>query len=149
MPRGQKLCSSCSEPAGPRAYSCLSCGKAFSFKKESTSIQAKTSVKKKEKVKQLISVNWRELKYGDHIFVKGGPYHSVKKNHEVVRQRMGYKGHYVVREIQAKGILAYSGKKEGFAFIYMGPEETSDDGIVHRRPHRLRLMKKTSKDDSK
>lgn len=145
MPRGQKFCSK-SHPNGPRAYVCSTCQEPFTFKKDSTNNKAKVSTKKTEKVKQLISVNWRELKTGDHILVKGGPYHKTKRKNEVIKQRMGYKGHYVVKELQDKGIIAYSGKKEGFAFIYMGPEETSQDGIIHRRPHKLRLMRKIVKD---
>lgn len=123
MPRGKKVCPSCSVETGPRSYCCPSCNYVFTFKLKS---------KETKNTKLIAKVNWRELVKGDKIKVKGGSYY-VSKGEFIP---MGARGKFTVCHLEENGILAYS-SNGGFQFIYMGGDYQSPVTKVWHTKHKL------------
>lgn len=129
MPKGQKICPSCSTSNGPRAYVCKSCGGLFAFKPKS---------KEAQNTKIIRDVNWRELVKGDRIKVGGGPY-FVHKGDFIP---MGYRGRFVVDSVDDKGIRAYGlDKHQGFCHIYMAGDIQNKETNVWKTAHKLIKLK--------
>ena len=117
-----KKCPNCGELSHPRVKVCK-CGNKFVFKP-----------KKREKYK---SVSWQDLKKGDIIRVKGGPFWV---NSSGIKISMGYKGKYCVEKIDENGILAYGIEKSGFCHIWMKEKVKKDTGII-KIPHKIKKIK--------
>ena len=129
MPRGKKLCPSCSFETGPRAYCCPKCNYIFVFKPKS---------KEAKNTKVIAKVNWRELVKGDRIKVAGGPY-FVSKGEFIP---MGYRGRFVVESLDENGILAWSiDRHSGFCHIYMGGDIQNKETGVWKTKHKLMKLK--------
>lgn len=129
MPRGQKICPSCSAINGPRAYTCKGCGSDFAFKPKSKEVKNTKIIK---------NINWKELVKGDRIKVRGGPYY-VHKGEFIP---MGYRGRFVVDCIDDKGIRAFGVDKHGgFAHIYMGGDIQNKETGVWKIAHEIVKLK--------
>lgn len=129
MAKGQKTCPDCGTITGPRAYCCKKCNHIFMFKPKS---------KEAKNTKQIHKVNWRELTKGDRIKVTGGPY-FVSKGEFIP---MGYRGRYVVEDIDQNGILAWGlDKHQGFCHIYMGGDVQNKETGVWKTKHKLIKLK--------
>ncbi len=129
MPKGQKICDSCSTSNGPRAYACKNCGNLFVFKPKS---------KEAKSTKIIQNFNWRELVKGDRIKVAGGPY-FVSKGEFIP---MGYRGRFVVDGIDEHGIKAWGlDKHSGFCHIYMGPDIQNKETGVWKIKHKMIKLK--------
>ena len=137
MPRGQKLCSNCGSTSGPRAFVCKNCNTQFAFKAKS----------REEKNTRLIkNFNWKDLQKGDVIKVSGGPYFY----HAGEPVGMGYRGKFMVENIDEKGIRAWGiGKQSGFAHIYMGRDFQNPETGVWKVKHKIIKLKKKEKSDVK
>ena len=137
MPKGCKSCSSCGFCTGPRAYVCPKCNTPFIFKVKS---------KEKKNTKIIRNVNWKELVNGDIIKVNGGPY-FMNKDGEYVP--MGYRGKFVVEDIDDKGILAWGKSKfSGFCHIYMGEDYIDKNTGLRKTAHRLLKLKRKENTDA-
>lgn len=130
MPRGQKTCDNCGSSNGPRAKQCVQCGQGFAFKAKS----------KEQRTTKGIKVDWRDLKNGDKIKVRGGPY--FEKNGEITP--MGYNGKFIVDSLDDKGIRAFGvDGSSGFCHIYMGREYHNRETGIRKVKHQLkRIIKK-------
>lgn len=129
MPKGQKICSSCSASNGPRAFACKSCGTLFAFKPKS---------KEAKNTKIIQNFNWRELVKGDRIKVAGGPYY-VHKGEFIP---MGYRGRFVVDAVDEHGIKAWGlDKHSGFCHIYMGSDIQNKETGVWKIKHKMIKLK--------
>lgn len=129
MPKGQKLCESCSAANGPRAFACKSCGALFAFKPKS---------KEAKNTKIIQNFNWRELVKGDRIKVAGGPYYV----HRGDFIPMGYRGRFVVDGIDEHGIKAWGlDRHSGFCHIYMGPDIQNKETGVWKIKHKMIKLK--------
>jgi len=143
--RGQKICSSCKKPNGPRAFFCKYCKTPYETRTTPGPIPYLKRITENEKPSDYDSFNWEMLVPGDFIVVKGGPYHlSYDEHGQEVRLPMGEKGLFKVLRLEQNGILAYpKGKKHechGLHFIYMGEETDCAAGII-KVPHRVRKAK--------
>jgi len=128
--KGQKICSSCSKPNGPRSFVCKYCNTPFIFK-------AKSRDQKNTKI--IRDINWKELQYGDVIKVNGGPYFLNKEGEYIP---MGYRGRFIVQKVDDKGIIACGKDKfSGFCHIYMGPDYQSKDTGLWKIKHKLLKLK--------
>lgn len=126
MPRGTKLCPSCSTGNGPRSFSCKNCGYDFVFKPKS---------KEQKQTKIVKNIDWRTLQKGDKIKVKGGPYYMNKQQESIP---MGYRGKFIVEGIEEDGIRAYGiDKHSGFAYIYMGPDIQNKETGTWKTKHKI------------
>jgi hypothetical protein len=129
MPRGQKTCPKCSTTTGPRSHCCSNCDYVFVFKPKS---------KETKNTKIIQNVNWRELVKGDRIKVAGGPYY-VSKGEFIP---MGYRGKFVVDNVDKNGILAWGiDKSSGFAHIYMAGDFQNTETGVWKTKHKLIKLK--------
>jgi ribosomal protein L40E len=118
-----KICEKCGEKSGPRARKCKKCDGTFAFK-----------VKSKDKNKQTVVSNWRDLVSGDYIKTSGGP---VWINKDGTESPMGYSGIFSVVSLDENGILACGrDKTSGFCHIWMTDEVINSSGI-HKRPHKV------------
>ena len=132
MPRGSKSCDKCGAANGPRAKRCKECGNGFAFKVKS----------KEERTTKALKVDWKDLKKGDRIKVRGGPY--FEKGGEITP--MGYNGKFVVDSLDDKGIHAFGiDGRCGFCHIYMGRDDLNHETGVWKVRHKLkRVIKKSS-----
>jgi hypothetical protein len=130
LKRGQKLCKSCNNINGARAYICKHCNTEFS-----TAVRGKNKFKKK-KVKKFEYVDWQSLSRGDRIKVIGrsGTYYM---NSVGEKMYMSDPGVYTIQRVDSKGLVVY-GKDGGFGYIYMGIEEPSKEvPNMYRSPHKI------------
>ena len=118
--RGQKVCKSCDQINGARAFACKKCGEPF--------------VMKDGKIRYGKGVigDWRTLEPGDHFKIKGrsGDYYYKESGEKHYWRKPG--SIYKVIDLQENGINAYGigGRGAwGFTFIYMGPEKKSSLGL--------------------
>lgn len=151
-----KTCPQCNKGCGPRTRVC-ECGHEFSSKTGSstpTSFTSTTSVgeavskessvsKKKRKVRvakvdsfQRV-LNWRALRTGDKLKVRGGSYwqNPVTK----ARQYITDSGKAIVDCVEKNGVMVYE-KNGGRGFLYMGRKcrsELCDN--VWKNPHKLMI----------
>ena len=118
MGRGKKLCKSCGTATGPRAKICNNCHQPFSFKPK---IFGKEPEKK---------VDWQKLKRGDRIrtMMGSGPYWQGRSEEKTY---MGHYGKFTVLNVEDNGLEVLS-EKAGYAFLYMGPTVTTEDGITRQ-----------------
>ena len=129
MAKGKKTCPNCSSSTGPRAYTCKSCGHLFAFKPKS---------KEAKNTKIIRDFNWRDLVKGDKIRVGGGPYFCSKGDFIP----MGYRGRFIVEEIDEHGIRAFGlDKQQGFCHIYMGGDIQNKETGVWKTKHKLLKLK--------
>lgn len=129
LKRGQKLCKTCNEINGARAYTCKKCNAEF------ISISKKTG-KVKRRFKKYEDIDWCALTKGDRIKVIGrsGNYYI---NDMGEKTYMSDPGIYTVQQKDDKGLLVYS-SNGGFGYIYMGPEIQSDlIDNMYRSPHKI------------
>ena len=124
---GQKICSSCDEINGVRAFECKNCGTAFKMKK------ARRGPKKKQ------VEDHTTLSKGDVIRVVGGSgsYHTDYKGE---RTYLVDRGKYVVEHTDTQGIHAYG--KTGYNYLYMGkscPSPLLD--TITKAPCKIILLK--------
>lgn len=130
MPRGIKTCNKCGKTTGPRTRECANCGQSFMFKPKAFN---------KEPEKQ---IDWRMLKRGDRIrtIMGSGPY-CLNSNGD--RAYIGHYGKFIVLEVKDNGLEVISDgvKGIGYAFIYMGEESRSADGIIYRQPHKIKKLR--------
>lgn len=118
-----KICTSCNEKNPGRVRRCKKCDNLFAFK-----------VKRKKKDKKEKVSNWKELKPGDVIKVKGGSVFLDKEKNEIP---MGYSGTFAVLSLDKNGIVAHGKDKHcGFCHIWMEKEQISPSGII-KRPHKI------------
>ena len=125
---GQKVCSSCDELNGVRAFECKNCGTEFKMKK------ARRGHKKKH------IEDYTTLKKGDLIRVVGGSgNYWVADNGD--KHYFTDRGKYIVRRIEGEGIVA-TGPQGGLDFLYMGKLKRSPLlDCVWRSPHKIILLK--------
>lgn len=136
MGRGQKACPICGQITGPRSFVCpnKSCNHVFISKKDTT-----ISAKEKRTHTGVKNFDWRSLEKGDKIKVTNGPY--FLKDGDLIP--MGYKGKFVVENIDDKGILAWGiDKSGGIAHIYMGPEYLNKETGVTKVAHKILKLKR-------
>jgi hypothetical protein len=158
-----KICPSCSKSLGPRKLEC-ECGHKFTSSKKIKKTKTKnkklkklkttpTKVitkeinppkpkwKKKKKFRPL-KVKWIELKKGNIILVRGGPYFVCKNGDKL---RMAERGKFKVLRLLEQGILAFNrNKKEGgYAYLHCGPKEYCKETGIHRRPYIIKLLKES------
>jgi ribosomal protein L40E len=127
--KGKKACEKCGTVTGPRAYMCKKCNTPFIFKAKS---------KESKNTKIIRDVNWKELVKGDRIRVAGGPY-FVSKGEFIP---MGYRGRFIVDEIDEQGIRAFGlDKHQGFCHIYMGPDVQNKETGVWKIKHKMMKLK--------
>lgn len=120
MPRGFKVCSSCSAKCGPRSFECKECGAAFVVNVEKK--PRKPKVKRKIKPKAIRVVDWQNLKDGTRFKVcsGSGPYYQQGTQ----RIYMSERGYFNVYSLQHDGIWGID--KDGHTnFIYMGETKPS------------------------
>ena len=129
MAKGKKTCENCGAQTGPRAYICKNCNHHFVFKLKSE--EAKNT-------KIIRDFNWKELVKGDRIKVSGGPYFA--RGAEFIP--MGYRGRFVVEDIDQHGIKAWGlDKHQGFCHIYMGRDIQNKETHVWKIKHKLMKLK--------
>lgn len=117
-----KTCTKCGEKCPPRIRRCKKCDAVFAFKV------------KKEKKKQMVVSDWKDLVSGDYIKTSGGPVFISQDGTELP---MGYSGVFCVISLDKNGILACGkDKTSGFCHIWMAEEMVNNCGI-HKRPHRI------------
>jgi len=123
---GQKLCSSCNEVNGVRAFECKKCGEAFKMKRRRRGFK-KTQVE-----------DHTTLKKGDLIRVVGGSgNYWVGKNGD--KHYFTDRGKYIVSYTEKDGIIAVG--PCGFAFLYMGKLTRSPIlSTMWRSPHKIVLL---------
>ena len=123
---GQKLCSSCNEVNGVRAFECKKCGEAFKMKKRRRGF-------KKKQVEDHTT-----LKKGDLIRVIGGSgNYWVGKNGD--KHYFTDRGKYIVSYTEKDGIIAVG--PCGSAFLYMGKLTRSPIlSTMWRSPHKIVLL---------
>ena len=135
--RGQKVCKTCDQVNGARAYTCKKCGEPFKMKNGAIRYGKKPIE------------DWTTLKEGDCIRVlsRSGDYY-VKQNGD--RYHWTKSGKYVVKELTFdeksgnNGISVYglTNRNSGYHWLYMGKErrETNSD-ICFKAPHRVVRIK--------
>jgi hypothetical protein len=134
LQRGQKLCKNCNNTNGSRARACKHCKKEFEVRGDSI-----TKLKKKRKNKNFSKVDWKELKLGDIVYVKGrtGNYYIGQDGTKTYTTD---KGVYTVVDVKDEGIFAYG--KKGNTFIYMGEERQSKYlSSMFQAPHKIYIKK--------
>lgn len=133
MPRGQKACEKCGTTTGPRTKMCQ-CGHMFTFKPSFLKNTTFSSAQSKQ-------TSFDELRRNDLVYIKQstGPYWTNKNGERV---NLGYSGKVKVREIYEDGFTAWSEREGCFAFIYMGPQQKSKNGITMMSPHKIRKIAK-------
>ena len=155
MPRGTKTCPSCNRSVGPRTKTC-ECGHNFAFKDKNEvtpsvmGLPVKITKKKRRRRKKSIyekgdNFDWRTLQPGDRIKViqGSGPVWNIGEK----QINMGYKGRFLVKELDDNGILATNISKGfvhsvGYCHIWMGPEQKSPiDPSLIKIPHKIKKMR--------
>jgi hypothetical protein len=132
LKRGQKLCKSCNQINGARAYTCKHCNTDF----ESAKLKKAGKIPKQKKPKKFEEIDWRALNLGDTIKVVGrsGNYYV---NSEGEKQYLTDAGVYTVQRHDTNGMVVHS-HDGGFGYIYMGPEMASDTiPNMFRSPHKI------------
>lgn len=135
LKRGQKLCKSCNNINGARAYICKHCNKEFEVRGD---VVKKIKIKRKKKGFEK-STDWKTIKKGDVIYVKGrtGNYYI---GYDGDKTYTTDKGVYTVAEIKDNGLLVYG--KRGYTYIYMGDKRKSQYlDNMYQAPHRIYLKK--------
>lgn len=129
MAKGQKICSNCSQPNGPRSFVCKNCNTPFIFKVKS---------KEAKNTKIIRDFNWKDLTKGDKVKVNGGPYYV----HRGIFIPMGYRGKFIVEGVDKNGILAWGiDKTGGFCHIWMNGETQNKETGVWKIPHKILKLK--------
>lgn len=129
LKRGQKLCKNCNKINGARAYICKHCNTEFQI-----GINAKNKFKRK-RIKKFEDIDWQSIEKGTRIKVlsRSGTYYI---NQDGDKQYMSDPGIYTIVEKQHNGLLVHS--KEGYSFIYMGPEKKSPlMPNMYNAPHKI------------
>jgi NAD(P)H-flavin reductase len=123
---GQKLCSSCNEVNGVRAFECKKCGEAFKMKRRRRGF-------KKKQVEDHTT-----LKKGDLIRVVGGSgTYWVGENGD--KHYFTDRGKYIVTRTEKDGIVAVG--PCGSTFLYMGKLSRSPIlSTMWRSPHKIVLL---------
>lgn len=133
LKRGQKQCPKCEGINAARQCACKHCGYEF----------------RKRKNADLEVEDWSSLVRGDYIKVYQGS-GSYYYNSDGERTYLADAGPYLVQGKDNKGLMCFGiGKRNyGFAYVYMGPEETSPVfGQIRRSPHKISLLKKIKRTD--
>tara|TARA_R110002020_G_scaffold126759_1_gene284652 strand:+ start:5019 stop:5459 length:441 start_codon:yes stop_codon:yes gene_type:complete len=134
----EKQCPDCGEMCHARRSSCKDCGFIF--------------FKKKQAVQEELAKNWRNLKAGDVIkCIAGSGTYYASKDKEGEKIMMGQKGMFEVVEIHDEnkrscGIIGrkiFAGRVRSSyrEYIYMGEPYFDKAFSLHKRPHKIRVIK--------
>ena len=129
--RGQKVCKSCDQINGARAYTCKKCGEPFKMKNGAIRYGKKPIE------------DWTTLKEGDcfRVLSRSGDYYYNKNGDKV---HFTTAGKYRVKEIHDEGIACWGmgGKTSGYYYLYMGEEKQTESGsMCWKSPHRIVRIK--------
>ena len=135
--RGQKVCKSCNQINGARAYTCKKCGQPFKMK------NGKIRYGKKA------MEDWTTLKEGDCIrtLSRSGDYYYKQNGDKIYWTGAGK---FIVKELtfddenENYGIACYglTNKNGGYHWLYMGKEKRQEDSdIAFHSPHKIVRIK--------
>ena len=135
--RGQKVCKSCDEINGARAYTCKKCGEPFKMKNGAI----KYSKKPME--------DWTTLKEGDcfRVLSRSGDYYYKQNGDKVHWTKPGkyvVKGITIDNDNNNHGIGCYglANRNSGHHWLYMGPERPQENSdICFKAPHKVVRIK--------
>ncbi len=134
--KGKKTCPSCNGVCGARCKVCPDeeCGHKF-----------KIQPKLKKPKQNFIECNWKELKRGDEILIKGGSYYvkrDPKNGVELARYHMGYSGKARVYSVERQGLMCYDNKYESGVFFVVCVKPENKLGIpMESRRHKIFKLK--------
>ncbi len=132
---GQKICSSCDEINGVRAFECKNCGTAFKMKKARRGPK-KTQVE-----------DFTTLKKGDLIRVVGGS-GTYYINESGDKHYFTDRGKYIVSSIDKNGIVANG--PCGMCYLYMGKKKRSKLlDTMWNAPHKIILLQNDADERSR
>lgn len=126
--RGIKICPNCYGENGARQKVCKTC------KHEFPPPQPKINFKTKRRAKTE-KVDWRELKKGDKILVRGGSTLRGEENDYLIAR----KGIFIVDKVDSGGIHSYSKKGTGHSYINMTKTGINKFGFENK-PHEVRRI---------
>ena len=135
--RGQKVCESCSQINGARAYNCKKCGHPFKMKNGAVRYS-------KKPIK-----DWTTLEEGDciRILKRSGDYY-IKENGD--KHHWARSGGYRVAKLtidnenKNHGIGCYglTNYNSGYHWFYMGPERQQENSsMCFKSPHKIVRIK--------
>ena len=132
-----KVCESCNQINGARAYNCKKCGHPFKMKNGAVRYSKKAIE------------DWTTLKEGDcfRVLKRSGDYY-IKDNGE--KHHWTRSGGYRVKELTIDnknnnhGIACYglTNRNSGYHWLYMGPERPETDSTMcFKSPHKIVRIK--------